>query len=622
MARERAQSSGSASDAPTAACSAGALPPPGEAGGRAQGPALQAGNQGLGNQPPAGDYLADLPGASVDPTPDDGIADLAGSLTGERLVVLPFYHELRNALVRPERVKLQTDYFWQKWVPLLGPVRTLIVMRMRQFGYYNRQTGELRDEVARTYGEIAQSIGVSTRSLERYFESEPDPGGGPFRVLKDPLLARFIRLRHQYVWRPGKSAPERTTNEYKIAMDEPLTPDDEAALRLAAARRLRHGPGDEREGRLGRAAARKPHTRQIGGYEGEGEEGEPTRRPSGQHSRQTVGYAGPPERQSGAAIGADAMAAQPVVPLDPSQRRLEIRDSPIVNGAADGATDLEGVIATFAAANSREASPLERQLLAALVEEVDPWARSAGGTGTRWVAAAVVEAVESGSRYVAPRRIREICRRWAREGAQRPGGESARGGSATAPGGDRFRGGAARPPGPPVGGVLVASATYGREPSPDRSSEEATLPRAADDLERGTDPALDGEAPAAALAIPTFFVDEALGLNNRQLWAAVLEELRRSVPAGTFATWLKPTRLIGLAAPAGALVVGVPNSFAKEWLEERFTAPAEAALEVVLGHRRAVRFEVEREWRARQIGVDTSLGSRLHSARPEGADSR
>jgi hypothetical protein len=73
----------------------------------------------------------------------------------------------------------------------------MIVMRMRQYGYYNRRTHELRDECSRTYDKIAASIGISTRTLERYFVSDADPSGGPYPVLKDPLLARFIKLRHQ-----------------------------------------------------------------------------------------------------------------------------------------------------------------------------------------------------------------------------------------------------------------------------------------------------------------------------------------------------------------------------------------------------------------------------------------
>ena len=56
---------------------------------------------------------------------------------------------------------------------------------------------------------------------------------------------------------------------------------------------------------------------------------------------------------------------------------------------------------------------------------MDDPARAAGDTGAGWVAAAIVEAVESGSRFVAPKRVREICRRWAREGPPDVGEASA-----------------------------------------------------------------------------------------------------------------------------------------------------------------------------------------------------
>jgi hypothetical protein len=262
-----------------------------------------------------------------------------------------------------------------------------------------------------------------------------------------------------------------------------------------------------------------------------------------------------------------------------------------VSAPADEAPDLGRVIETFSAANSREASPLEGQLLAALVEEVDPAARAAGETGALWVAAAIVEAVEAGSRYVAPRRIREICRRWA--GQAVPGRRAAVDGRR-------------------VGAAVRAGASAVRTP---RSSPVPARGRSLVDAPSQAPPADDGDAPdgepsvelehdrpAERLEIPTFLVDQAVGLTNRQLWAAVLDELRRAVSPGAFATWLKPTRLIGLLDPDGDLVVGVPNSFAREWLGERFIASAEAAVEVVLGQRRRVRFEVEREWLAGAAG--------------------
>ena len=70
----------------------------------------------------------------------------------------------------------------------------------------------------------------------------------------------------------------------------------------------------------------------------------------------------------------------------------------------------------FEAANDRSSTPLERRLLGQLAQSVDSTARRGNDTGVGWVAAAIVEAVESGDRFVAPRRVGEISRRWARDG--------------------------------------------------------------------------------------------------------------------------------------------------------------------------------------------------------------
>lgn len=544
----------------------------------------------------------------------EAIEAIAADLTPERLVILPFYHELRTSIVKPERVKLQTEYFWQRWVPLLGPVRSLIVMRMRQYGYYNRQTKELRDECAKTYDEIAASVGISTRSLERYFESEPDPAGGPYRVLKDPLLARFIRLRHQYVWRPGKSAPERTTNEYKIAMDEPLTPEDEAALRLAAALRLKERRAEPEASpsapasrpRQSFPSAGPAHTRHSGGN-----------KRGSSSKRQPDGYAeAPPERQSVATGSADDLAAQPVVPpstllrgttagpaaarsargagrrsrspegVSPSDRPEPRAAIPTPSLPADTASSadtarpatLETAIATFEAANERSVTRLERDLLAALAADFDAAASARGDSGAAWVRAAIVEAVDSGSRFVAPKRIREICRRWAREGVE----DRRRTPDEREPPRDRA-----------IRGQRDARRISGEErpPAPAVPVKPAAVEAAPGDVE----PAAVGDVP---LEPPTFVVAPALNLTNKQLWAATLDELRSICPPGTFATWLKHSRLIG--EDQGALVVGVPNSFARDWLADRFAGAVARAVAGIIGEPRVVRFEVEQTWLARR----------------------
>ncbi len=42
---------------------------------------------------------------------------LAGQLRPAQLLVLPFYHELKNEIKHPDRGRVQTEYFWRQWAP-------------------------------------------------------------------------------------------------------------------------------------------------------------------------------------------------------------------------------------------------------------------------------------------------------------------------------------------------------------------------------------------------------------------------------------------------------------------------------------------------------------------------
>ena len=70
-------------------------------------------------------------------------------------------------------------------------------------------------------------------------------------------------------------------------------------------------------------------------------------------------------------------------------------------------------------ANGRPPSDMEISLLVQVARECDPAAQAQGygpGTGLGWVLAAIWEAVNSGSQFVAPKRIAAICDRWVIEG--------------------------------------------------------------------------------------------------------------------------------------------------------------------------------------------------------------
>jgi len=57
-------------------------------------------------------------------------------------------------------------------------------------------------------------------------------------------------------------------------------------------------------------------------------------------------------------------------------------------------------------------------------------------------------------------------------------------------------------------------------------------------------------------------------MNNEELWQSVLAEIELSISKAQFVTWFKDTTI--LSNQDGHVVVGVPNGFTKEWLENKF----------------------------------------------------
>lgn len=57
-------------------------------------------------------------------------------------------------------------------------------------------------------------------------------------------------------------------------------------------------------------------------------------------------------------------------------------------------------------------------------------------------------------------------------------------------------------------------------------------------------------------------------MNNAELWRAALGEIELSISKANFSTWFKNTTI--LSNENGKVVIGVPNGFAKEWLENKY----------------------------------------------------
>ncbi len=57
-------------------------------------------------------------------------------------------------------------------------------------------------------------------------------------------------------------------------------------------------------------------------------------------------------------------------------------------------------------------------------------------------------------------------------------------------------------------------------------------------------------------------------MNNEDLWGAVLAQIQLNISQANFNTWFKNTKISSMDGPE--VIISVPNSFAKEWLENKY----------------------------------------------------
>src|ERR1051326_4876296 len=79
-------------------------------------------------------------------------------------------------------------------------------------------------------------------------------------------------------------------------------------------------------------------------------------------------------------------------------------------------------------------------------------------------------------------------------------------------------------------------------------------------------------------------------MQMEQVWHATLGQLQLEMTKATFETWVRDTVL--LTHEDGTFVVGVPNAYAKDWLENRLLNTVKRTLTGMVGHSVEVRFVV------------------------------
>ncbi|MEW5980240.1 MAG: hypothetical protein AB1898_30975 [Acidobacteriota bacterium] len=146
----------------------------------------------------------------------------------------PIYLDCRNEIVAPEKVTLISQYFLDKWAPILGPTLTLLIIRLRRYCYFNKLTKERRDWCYPKHENLAAEIGVSRWTI--------------LRELQRPIAHSFVKREKRYVYDPATKKTVRTSDMYYIAMDDPLIPDDQSKLKILVQQRT-SGAKTEEENR-------------------------------------------------------------------------------------------------------------------------------------------------------------------------------------------------------------------------------------------------------------------------------------------------------------------------------------------------------------------------------------
>jgi hypothetical protein len=161
------------------------------------------------------------------PTPDQPLTDITHALSPcsvQELVMeicrphdetlLPAIQalagELALHLMPPRDLVFLTHYFVRNWLPRLGSGPGWFLALIRDRGYINRRTGELRDQVSFQggYGEVARLLGLArVKTIWEWLRKEE--------------LQRFVSETGK-----GQGGWEDAPRTFKVSLNEPLTPED------------------------------------------------------------------------------------------------------------------------------------------------------------------------------------------------------------------------------------------------------------------------------------------------------------------------------------------------------------------------------------------------------------
>ncbi len=135
----------------------------------------------------------------------------------ERILLEPVFRDLYNDLTNAHRVVQVPHYFWEKWVPLLGPLATTVYIQLRQHCFYNPRTGERRDWCWLKQTTLCHEIGIR----------DPKTLRKALRLLEKN---GFIKRERTYYRDSATNRPHQGTDKFFVYFEIPLTAPDAAEL--------------------------------------------------------------------------------------------------------------------------------------------------------------------------------------------------------------------------------------------------------------------------------------------------------------------------------------------------------------------------------------------------------
>lgn len=85
-----------------------------------------------------------------------------------------------------------------------------------------------------------------------------------------------------------------------------------------------------------------------------------------------------------------------------------------------------------------------------------------------------------------------------------------------------------------------------------------------------------------------------------RFWQAAREQLRMEMPKAAYDTWVRDAELVAYDGDAGEIVIGVHNSYARDWLDSRLTSTITRLMTGIMNQSVSVRFVVfGEEWSER-----------------------